>query len=571
MKFTTKLFSLMLICPFAFGFSSTSISIMPDDAAIYEYKESINSQYDTNQSKVRFEGISTVSNESETEIAAALNDQNASTKLIIYLDNTFEDSLKRPTDDISLAEAKAILRKQRSNVKEYYTRKNYEYLQKLGLENLDVNYTVDEYAPFIVAEFNSKVTNEDIEYIYELSEQDSIKTIYVKSDAQTEEELTTAISAVGATNIVKSPSTNGDGIVIGILDTGIVDVNNANFKNVDVTVRDVWYYSETVSEHATMVASVALGMAPAASILSVELYGTPNSEIGWLLDNEVNVVNMSFGYTDSDDFGNYTSESAYVDSIARDNWVTFVGSAGNRGESDAYVTPPNGYNMLTVGACSDDGVLSSFSSYKENFNINFPNIVAPGNSLSIPTFSETHSGTSFSAPMTTGAVAVLMQKSSALITCPEKLLSIIMASTRKLSTYATSYGFNNQVGTGMLNLENALSAINTTSSFTVSSNNVGSYISTRSVYLKKGQNIRIAFASMVNNSGNADTSLVTDYDLYLFDGSDKTVATSLGSDNNEFIDHYVETSGTYTIKIKQFSAKKTDVTDWCAYTYFIIE
>lgn len=327
MKFTTKLFSLMLICPFAFGFSSTSISIMPDDAAIYEYKESINSQYDTNQSKVRFEGISTVSNESETEIAAALNDQNASTKLIIYLDNTFEDSLKRPTDDISLAEAKAILRKQRSNVKEYYTRKNYEYLQKLGLENLDVNYTVDEYAPFIVAEFNSKVTNEDIEYIYELSEQDSIKTIYVKSDAQTEEELTTAISAVGATNIVKSPSTNGDGIVIGILDTGIVDVNNANFKNVDVTVRDVWYYSETVSEHATMVASVALGMAPAASILSVELYGTPNSEIGWLLDNEVNVVNMSFGYTDSDDFGNYTSESAYVDSIARDNWVTFVGSA----------------------------------------------------------------------------------------------------------------------------------------------------------------------------------------------------------------------------------------------------
>lgn len=571
MKFATKLFSLLLVCSFAFGFSSTSVSTILDDVAIYEYKESINSQYDTVQSKVRFEGIGTVSSESNSEIADAFNDQDTYTKLIIHLNNSFEDSLERPTDDISMEEAKAILREQRANVKEYYTRTNNEYLQELGLENLDVEYIADEYAPFVIAEFNSEITEEDIEYIYELSEQDSIKTIYVKSDVQAEQELTTAINAVDATSIITNSSTNGDGVVIGILDVGIVDIDNSNFDNADVTVRKVWYYSETVSEHATMVASVALGMAPAASILSVEVYGSPSGEIGWLLDNEVNVVNMSYGYTDSDEYGDYTSESAYIDSIVRDNWVTFVGSAGNRGTSDAYVTPPNGYNMLTVGACSDGGVLSSFSSYEENFNINFPNIVAPGNSFSIPTFSGTHSGTSFAAPMTTGAIAVLMQKSSILMTYPERVLSIIMASTQRLSTYATSSGFNDQVGTGMLNLENALSAINTTRSFSVTSDNVGSYISTRSVYLEKGQRIRIAFASLVNNNGDADTSLVTDYDLYLFDSSGNQVAYNVGTHNNEFIDYLVETSGTYTIKIKQFSAKKTDDTDWCAYTYFIIE
>lgn len=474
MKFATKLFSLLLVCSFAFGFSSTSVSTIFDDVAIYEYKESINSQYDTVQSKVRFEGIGTVSNESNSEIADAFNDQDTYTKLIIHLNNSFEDSLERPTDDISMEEAKAILREQRANVKEYYTRTNNEYLQELGLENLDVDYIADEYAPFIIAEFNGEITEEDIEYIYELSEQDSIKTIYVKSDVQTEAELTTAISAVDATSIVTNSSTNGDGVVIGILDGGIVDVNNSNFDNVDVTVRKVWYYSETVSAHATQVASVALGMAPAASILSVEVYGSPSGEIGWLLDNEVNVVNMSFGYTNSSELGDYTSESAYVDSIARDNWVTFVGSAGNRGESDDYVTPPNGYNMLTVGACTDSGVLSSFSSYEENFNINFPNIVAPGDLFSIPTFSGLYSGTSYAAPMTTGAIAVLMQKSSTLMMYPERVLSIIMASTQRLSAYATSSGFNDQVGTGMLNLENALSAINTTSSFSVTSDNVGS-------------------------------------------------------------------------------------------------
>lgn len=572
MKFTTRLFSLLLVFSFVFCFSSTSISTILDDAAIYEFKESINSQYDTVQSKVRFEGIGTVSNESNSEIADAFNDEDTYTKLVIHLNNSFEDSLERPTDDISMDEAKSILREQRANVKEYYTRTNNEYLRELGLENLNVNYIADEYAPFIIAEFNSEITEEDIEYIYKLSEQDSIKTIYVKSDVQAEQELATAISAVDATNIITNSSTNGDGVVIGILDAGIVDVNNSNFDNVDVTVRDEWYLIETVSAHATRVASVALGMAPAASVLSAQIFGSPSDEISWLLDNEVNVVNMSFGYDVSYEFGDYTSESAYIDSIAHNNWVTFVGSAGNRGGSDNYVTPPNGYNMLTVGSCSDSGVLSSFSSYEENFNINFPNMVAPGEAFTIPTFSGTHSGTSYAAPMTTGAIAVLMQKSYSLVLYPEKILSIIMASAQRLPAYEVSSGFNDQVGTGMLNLQNALSAINTTISFGVGSDNVGSYIKSQNVYLKEGQRIRIAFVSLVNNNnGEADVSLVTDYDLHLFDSLGGRVAYNSGTHNNEFLDYYVETTGTYTIKIKQYGAKKTDDTDYCAFTYFIVE
>lgn len=571
MKFTTKLFSILLVCLFTFGFSSNRVSSTLENIAISEYKEKINSQYNIDQSKVRFEGIDTISSESNSEIAEAFNSENTYTKLVIHLNNSFEDSFERPTDDIPMETAKRILKEQRANVKEYYTRTNNNYLQELGLDNLDVTYMADEYAPFIIAEFNNEITEEDIEYIYDLSEQDFIKTIYIKSDVQVEQELTTAINAVDATSIITNPSTNGNGVVVGILDVGIVDVNNSNFNNTNVKARKVWYYPETVSEHATMVASVALGMAPGASILSVEVSGYPDGEIGWMLDNEVNVVNMSYAYTNTKDYGYYTSESAYIDSIARDNWVSFVGSAGNEGEKDGYVTPPNGYNMLTVGACSNSGVLSPFSSYKENFNINFPNIVAPGNSFSIPTFSGYHSGTSFAAPMTTGAIAVLMQKSPLLMTYPERVLSIIMASTQRLSAYATSCGFSDRVGTGMLNLRNALSTLNTTHSFSVDSDNVGSYISSGHVYLEKGQRIRIAFASLVNNNGNNDTSLITDYDLYLFDSSDNTVACNIGPHNNEFIDYLATSSGTYTIKIKQFGAKKTTKTDFCSYTYFIIK
>lgn len=72
--------------------------------------------------------------------------------------------------------------------------------------------------------------------------------------------------------------------------------------------------------------------------------------------------------------------------------------------------------------------------------------------------------------------------------------SMIMASTQRLPSYATSSGFNDKVGTGMLNLENALSAAMTTRSFNVNSDNIGSYVNTKSIYLEKGQRIRIAFS-----------------------------------------------------------------------------
>lgn len=73
MKFTIKLFSLLLGCSFAFGISVTTVPTTVKDISIYEYKENINKQYDTVRSKVRFEGIGSVLNESNSQIADMLN------------------------------------------------------------------------------------------------------------------------------------------------------------------------------------------------------------------------------------------------------------------------------------------------------------------------------------------------------------------------------------------------------------------------------------------------------------------------------------------------------------------
>lgn len=540
---------------------------------IIDYKNRIDAEFTVDTSPVKFEGIGDVSGENSTSIADKFNEEQNYTKLIIELDNSFDDGLERPDDNaISMAESKALLREQRKKVKEYYTRTNNEILNSIDLSPLDVTYKADSYAPFIIAEFNSEISAEDIDYIYDLAEDEAISTIYVKSDEKQENELATAINAIDGQDIVNNTSSNGTGVVIGILDVGIVDADNANFNGVDLQIRNEWWYFETVSDHATMVASVALGVAPGASILSVEVSGEPSGEIGWMLDRDVNIINMSFGYTDTSEYGAYTSESAYCDHIARNNWVTFVGSAGNRGdEGDKYVTPPNGYNTVTVGACNDFGTLCAFSSYEEKFNINFPNLVAPGSNFSIPNFSGLHSGTSFSSPLTAGSVAVLMQKYPTLMNYPEHVLTILMSSTERLSGYATTSGFNDKVGTGMLNLENALVAAANRRAFSVSNDSVGEFVNTKSVYLSAGQRIRVAFASLVNNQKAVSTSNVTDYDLYLYNSSGSIVKSNTGTHNNEFIEYDVTTSGTYTIKIKQFSAKKTTLTDYCSYTYFISE
>lgn len=368
---------------------------------------------------------------------------------------------------------------------------------------------------------------------------------------------------------MQNDSSVGAGIKIGILDGGIVDKNNSNFAGATLIIRDKAFFTETVSDHATQVAAVAHSMAPGATLLSVEACGELGGEIDWLLNNGANVINMSFASGDPNDYGSYEEVSSYCDYVARNAWVTFVGSAGNEGEGSAKVTPPNGYNNVTVGACYSFGTRCPFSSYKEDFTINFPNLVAPGSGYLIPTFSKFVSGTSYSAPLVTGAIAVLMQKNSSLKSAPASVLSILMASAKRIDSYAVTTGFNDEIGTGMLNVPNAIASINNTTRFTVVNDSVGDFVSTRSVYLTAGQRIRIAFASIVNMTSAVSTDLVTDYDLYLYNSAGVAQLRCAGTHNNEFIDYVVRETGIYTIKIKQFSAKKTTRADYCSYSYFI--
>ena len=154
--------------------------------------------------KVRFEGIGKITTESSSEIATRINSNEIDkTIIMIEIDNPYNESVDRPDDsDITLEEAQALLKKQRDNVKDYYSRTNEDIMNKLDLSNFDIEFRIDKYAPFVIGEFDRDLTSEDIENIYTLAESDEISVIYVKSENVVESEITDALDAIDATNIL---------------------------------------------------------------------------------------------------------------------------------------------------------------------------------------------------------------------------------------------------------------------------------------------------------------------------------------------------------------------------------
>ena len=96
-------------------------------------------------------------------------------------------------------------------------------------------------------------------------------------------------------------------------------------------------------------------IAPKCKILSVELFGNPVSEIDWLLNRNVNVINMSYG--EGNPSGNYNSSSAYMDYIVSTYKVTIVAASGN--EPQNVTNPGLGYNVITVGACTSQDIYAT--------------------------------------------------------------------------------------------------------------------------------------------------------------------------------------------------------------------
>ena len=131
--------------------------------------------------------------------------------------------------------------------------------------------------------------------------------------------------------------------------------------------------------------------------------------INWAVARGANIINMSLGFS---------GESATLKNACDAAWnagVLLVAAAGNDNQSESPVYPASFDSVIGVGAVMDDGTTRAPWSNFDGLEDSLVEIVAPGETIfsTIPgaqyngTFG---SGTSFAAPIVSGAAALLMSK-----------------------------------------------------------------------------------------------------------------------------------------------------------------
>jgi hypothetical protein len=255
-------------------------------------------------------------------------------------------------------------------------------------------------------------------------------------------------------------STWGKGVKIAVLDTGVMSHSAFDSSIRSINLVDLPADSSTQNGHGTAVASVIIGnnpltpgVAPGAEILSIRIAGDDGQSDSFLLakgivaavDGGAKLINISMG-----SFG----DSALVRNAieyARTNGALIVAASGNNG-IDRITYPAANEGVIAVGAVDAIGNHLDFSNSGETLAI-----AAPGygvNAAWTDNQAASVSGTSFSAPIVTGAIAAVMtQYGSGKLTASQawKLLSSYLNDGGEA-------GADTQLGAGMPDIGRVLNS-----------------------------------------------------------------------------------------------------------------
>ena len=256
-----------------------------------------------------------------------------------------------------------------------------------------------------------------------------------------------------------SAGKNGRGVAIAVLDSGIQPHPDFGYPSrVIANIRFNERAASTADQlgHGTWVAGIAAGsgaasdgqypgVAPGASLVNLKVSDDTGAAytsdvvdaLGWVANRHaalnIRVVNLSFVSSVPASYATNVLDAA-VEMVWHAGVVVVV-SAGNRGANTATVAPANDPYVITVGATDDqattwtwDNTLAWFSTYgRTQDGFSKPDLVAPGRHI-IGALSSTGSGlarqfpkklvgqryiqlsgTSASAPVVSGAIAILLQ------------------------------------------------------------------------------------------------------------------------------------------------------------------
>lgn len=231
-------------------------------------------------------------------------------------------------------------------------------------------------------------------------------------------------------------TSTGSNVTIAIIDTGVDGthpdlaaqmVPGWNFYDNNADASDAHGHGTKVAGTAAAAGNNSLGVSSVAyrsRILPIRVsdasgsayFSTIAQGLAWAADQGARVANISFDQT-------YTSAS--IESAAQyfkgKGGVTVVG-AGNSGADTSVATTGN---LVIVAATDSNDAKASWSNYGSHISV-----AAPGVSVYTTTRGGGYgsaSGTSFSSPMTAGAVALMMAANPALP--PNQVQSLLYATT----------------------------------------------------------------------------------------------------------------------------------------------
>lgn len=421
--------------------------------------------------------------------------------------------------------------------RKYHTEHNEEALKNLDLSRY-TDVFVDKYAPYVT--ITTKLENSA--ELLSIAESNSVEEVVVSEKYKAEEHLIQATEHINAKEYIDNSTYTGKDAIIGILESGVVDTSHASLSGADITVKS----GASVTEHATSIAATIYQMAPDAKMYSAAVGLNIATGINWFLDNNVDVVNMSFGEIDPS--GKYSAYSAYCDYLVPRYRILFIAAAGN--DNVNVCNPGLAYNGICVGASGYRATgAASFSAYQVNEGARKPNILAPGEYIGLNGFDALFKGTSMSTAIVTGCVALLIDASPAIAETPEKIMALLYTNTDPVTGYFGS-GLLDKSGTGRINLkkviENRSKFIWRHVTFTYTFNY------TYKINLNAGDTITSTLVWLVETDGSVNSLKYTNFDFYLKNAQGEILTQSTYTDSNvERIQYKITETGQYSLYLKQ--------------------
>lgn len=227
-----------------------------------------------------------------------------------------------------------------------------------------------------------------------------------------EDEIPWGVKYVGAQRRWKKGM--GAGVKIGVIDTGI---SADHYELKDRLKGSVDFVGGKRNGHGTHVAGIIVaemnqrgivGVSPESHIYDIRAFNEEGRSsvatilraIHWSIDNQMDIINMSFGMPQ------YSEALARVIKKANDRGIVMVASAGNNGGEVEY--PAKYDQVIGVSAIDQNGKLASFSSRGKGANRKAPGVdilsTWPGNQF------RKLDGTSMAAPHVTGLTALQMAR-----------------------------------------------------------------------------------------------------------------------------------------------------------------